>query len=111
MGLTKQVTGATTRWPLPAEEEERMRRGAFRAVAGMTFAVAVTALCAACSSGSSQSQLVAECVDYQNALVSCFHRSSSVASQPALLAKNDDDRARIGAMCSENLARLRTSCR
>jgi hypothetical protein len=74
-------------------------------------AMITIALSGGCSAGRSEPEPVAQCLEYQSALESCFHRTSAVASQTALLAQNDDDRARIGAMCSENLSRLRTSCR
>ena len=62
-------------------------------------------------SGAAPPQPVAECVQYEGALKTCFHRDSAFASQPGLLPQTDADRDRIRAMCAENLRRLTTACR
>jgi hypothetical protein len=54
---------------------------------------------------------VPECLQYESALGTCFHRDVGFALQPGLLAQTDADRRRIGAMCTQNLKRLRAACR
>ncbi len=56
-------------------------------------------------------ETVPECVQYQTAFDACFHRDSGFATQPAMIPTTPADRDRIGAICSENLARLKTACR
>ncbi len=62
------------------------------------------------SDKASKVELVAECVQYQAALDSCFHRDSGFASQPAMIPRTEADRRRLQQVCSENLARLKTAC-
>lgn len=58
-----------------------------------------------------EGERVAECVQYQSAFDACFHRDSGFASQPAMIPKTDGDRLRLRQVCSENLERLKASCR
>ena len=61
--------------------------------------------------GSAASEPVAECRQYESALGACFHRRVSVANHPSLRVANNDDRARVRALCLENLQRIKTACR
>jgi hypothetical protein len=54
---------------------------------------------------------IAECKAYEDELRTCFHRETSFASQPDLLAKTDADRARVRALCADNIGRLKKACR
>ena len=54
---------------------------------------------------------IAACVSYESALKSCFHRDVAFANQQVLIPNNDADRERIAQLCSENLARIRETCR
>jgi len=63
------------------------------------------------ASPQGRAETVEECVSYERALGKCFHRNVSFAAQASLLPKNDSDRDRIRALCSENLRRLSTACR
>lgn len=73
---------------------------------------------AACSGRSSspvpadkRPEPVAECVAYERELARCTGVEAGVASQPAAIAKDEADRARLASLCSSNLERLRRSCR
>jgi hypothetical protein len=74
-------------------------------------------LAAACSSNTghvdktADVEPVAECVQYQAALESCFHRDSSLAHDPTMIPKTPEDRVRIQQICADNLARLGKACR
>jgi len=70
-----------------------------------------------CGSGGSDkpasaaAEPVAECRQYESALGACFHRRVSVANHASLQVANNDDRARVRALCLENLQRIKTACR
>ena len=71
-------------------------------------------LCVSACSGSRKAdppEPVAECLQYEHMLSSCFHRDASFASQENLLAKTEADRERIKAFCVDNIQRLKTACR
>lgn len=59
---------------------------------------------------SSVPEPVPECEQYEATLNACHHRNLSIASDPSLLPKSDEDRARIKQFCSDNLARMRRAC-
>jgi hypothetical protein len=58
-----------------------------------------------------QPEPVEECLQYEAAVRSCFHRDAAIASQAALLPATAADRQRIRAVCSENLQRIQKACR
>ena len=94
-------------------------RGAGDAHAPVGWTMAAVALIAACGghrassegSGGVPIEPVAECREYEDALKTCFQRDTGFASQPDLLPKTDADRVRLGALCAENLQRLKRACR
>jgi hypothetical protein len=52
-----------------------------------------------------------ECVEYENAVASCYHRKISIADHPSLIPHNRADESRIRTLCRENLDRFRVACR
>jgi hypothetical protein len=54
---------------------------------------------------------IAECVQYEHLLASCFHRDAAFASQPGLIPKSRAAADHIRDLCRENLARLGPACR
>lgn len=54
---------------------------------------------------------VEECLRFESALNTCFHRDFAVASQEAYLPKSKADRARLQSLCADNLKRLTQTCR
>lgn len=88
------------------------RRGKLRAAtAVLGIALLVATGCRGRAGRSDQGEPVAECQEYERALSACLHQDQPFATQPALLAKSDADRARIGALCTEKMIRLRAACR
>jgi hypothetical protein len=63
------------------------------------------------SSEPEKDEAIAECVQYETALKTCFHRDTGFASQEALIPKSESDRERLRILCTENLHRLGTGCR
>ena len=75
--------------------------------------VAFVSACHGCSSRhgeASAPEPVEECLQYEATLNACHHRNLSIANQPTLLRKSDEERDRIKQLCSENLQRIRTAC-
>jgi hypothetical protein len=54
---------------------------------------------------------IPECVAYEAAASSCYQRELSIADQPAMNPKDREGRARIAALCRENLQNLTRGCR
>lgn len=54
---------------------------------------------------------VAECQEYERLFARCTGVDAAISTQPATLAKTDEDRQRIRKICLSNLVRLKKSCR
>jgi hypothetical protein len=103
-----------SRWSLLADSD----RHRFARAACAAAAVAALVACGGrkaseerAANSSDVPQVVSECLRYEEKIRVCMHRDTGFANRPMLLARTDADRARIGAMCSENLRRLEAACR
>ena len=54
---------------------------------------------------------VQECLDYERAVASCFHRDVSIASQESLVPKTRADQEEIRQLCNQSLKQIRHACR
>jgi hypothetical protein len=82
-----------------------------RAVTTVAFASTLWALGCGGKYDPPGPQPVEECVAYEAAVRRCMHQDVAIATQPAFTAVTEAEKARIRAMCNENLARIERACR
>lgn len=94
----------------------RTRPGAHRAASGLRggqglLLVALMAICA-CDSKPKGTVVIEECAEYADALGACFGVKAGAAFQREFTSPPDKgEREALRGACTEQLARLRSTCR